>query len=472
MRRRLAAATAARRLTAITAALCLTAALTPPTAFAERPTIDPGRLPAGGRPAPPDKTEQRTICFATQPVQPGPSLPAPLRDLDVEAAWRFSMGAGQTVAVIDTGVSKHPRLPGLIPGGDYVSDKDGTEDCDVHGTVVAGLIAASRVPGEGFAGIAPQARIIAIRQSSGHYQPAGTAKRDEQEGTVTKGGYGNVATLAAAVRHAADMGATVINISEVACASSRINDAALGAAVQYATLVKNVVVVAAAGNKDEGSNCSAGNPDVNPLRPDADLWDSVTTVVSPAWFDDFVLTVGSTDANGFPSGFTVPGPWVDVAAPGERMVSLDARTTGLSAAKMDDKGGVQAYSGTSFATPLVAGVAALVRARFPHLTAQQVMQRIEATAHHPAEGWNPYIGHGSVDALAALTAEIGSDTEASGPESRPMAVPPPPTPPDHGPRNVALIGAGVITVLLVLGVLASIPLRKRYRLPEVGARHV
>ena len=135
---------------------------------------------------------------------------APSADADLTRLRRFAAGEGVRVAVIDTGVTRHPRLPGLIAGGDYVSDKDGTEDCDSHGTVVAGLIAASPEPGDAFAGVAPDARIITIRQSSSAYQVAGRSEQ-QQEGQNADG-YGNVGTLASAVRHAADMGATVIKV--------------------------------------------------------------------------------------------------------------------------------------------------------------------------------------------------------------------------------------------------------------------
>ncbi|WP_068271715.1 type VII secretion-associated serine protease mycosin [Aldersonia kunmingensis] len=423
------------------------------------PIVDPGRLPADGRPAPPDRTEQKTICFGTSRTDSTAS--AGHRDLDVTSAWAFGKGAGQTVAVIDTGVARHPRLPGLIGGGDYISDTDGTDDCDVHGTVVAGIIAASEDGSSGFAGVAPQARIISLRQSSSHWQVAGRSKQQQPEDVAD--GYGNTSTLASAVRHAADMGASVINISEVACSSTAMNDASLGAAVEYASVRKNVVVVASAGNLDR---CQAGNPAPDPLNPGANPWDRVTTIVSPGWYDNYVLTVGSVDANGAPSQFTVPGPWVDVAAPGENIVSLDPRSTGLTNAKVDDKGGSESFAGTSFAAPFVAGTAALVRARFPELTAREVMSRIEATAHAPAEGWNPSVGFGVIDPYAAVTADVSGvqlSKQPSRSASVAMQIPPEPLPPDHRGRNTALIGTLVVTALLVVGVLASFPMRRRMR---------
>ena len=450
----------ASRVATVGTVVLLSAALGQGASFADRPPpIDPGRLPADGRPAPPEKTELRNKCLNTVASSPGPEIPTAQRDLGLPSAWKFTKGAGQTGAVIDTGVVKHPRLPGLIPGGDYVGDSDGTDDCDVHGTVVAGLIAASQQKGDGFSGVAPEARILSIRQSSDAWQEATSADRPK-EGENAKG-YGNVNTMAAAIVHAANMGATVVNISEVACSTTPMNDAALGAAVQYATLAKNAVVVAAAGNNDR---CQTANPGLDPLHPNGDRCDRVSTTVTPAWYDDYVLTVGSVDDQGTPSKFTVAGPWVDVAAPGESVTSLDARGAGLASQKIGDQGGPASFTGTSFSTPLVSGTVALVRARFPQLTAQQVISRIEATAHAPAEGWNPSIGHGVIDPYAALTAQVPlTGTAPDEPRSEQLAVPAEPPAPDHGPRNAALIGASIIGFLLLLGVLASFPLRRKFQ---------
>ena len=102
-------------------------------------------------------------------------------------------------------------------------------------------------------------------------------------------GYGDVQTLAKAVRTAADLGATVINVSSVAClaVADVLDDRALGAALAYAVDVRNAVVVTAAGNVGGPGQCPAQNPMQN-----AD-WDRVESVASPAWYDDLVLTVGS-----------------------------------------------------------------------------------------------------------------------------------------------------------------------------------
>ncbi len=95
--------------------------------------------------------------------------------------------------MIDTGVNRHPRLRALEPGGDYVSNSDGLQDCDAHGTLVAGIIAAAPSADDSFAGVAPDAAILSIRQNSGAFGLAGTGgnhgRRPERHvapGTATR----------------------------------------------------------------------------------------------------------------------------------------------------------------------------------------------------------------------------------------------------------------------------------------------
>lgn len=231
------------------------------------PQIDPGALAAAkalsGRPAPLEPTEQRSVC-AEPVLNGGPPVEVPVSQavLDLPAAWQFSRGAGQKVAVIDTGVNRHPRLPALQAGGDYVSGTDGTVDCDGHGTLVAGIIAARPSPDDAFVGVAPEAEILTIRQLSLAFEAKDRRGAQEAPGAIASAGYGNVLTLAAAVVRAVDMGATVINISEVACAAAGVDtvDEPLGAAVKYA-YDRNVVVVAAAGNLQTDGACKARTPD-------------------------------------------------------------------------------------------------------------------------------------------------------------------------------------------------------------------
>ncbi|QRE82089.1 type VII secretion-associated serine protease mycosin [Rhodococcus ruber] len=431
---------------------------TAPFAGAQPPPADAGSLPPPAAPGPVDDTAQRSPCTTVATVDDTASIPEPQRLLDFPAVWPLTRGAGQLVAVIDTGVGRNARLPGLVPGGDYVSSGDGTQDCDAHGTLVAGLVAARPVAGSGFAGDAPDARILTVRQSSRHFS-AHRPDADDQDAR-TSPGYGNVRTMAMAVRHAADRGATVINISEVACAPAAegIDDPELGAAVRYATEVKDAVVVAAAGNVEE--RCRGSNPHgLDPLRPGEDPWRAVTTVASPAWYDDYVLTVGSVEPDGSPSSFSLPGPWVDVAAPGSGVVSLHPTADGLVDAYRGAQGPIP-LSGTSFAAPLVSATVALVRARFPHLDARAVALRIEATAHAPAEGWNPRVGHGVIDPFAAVTAPW-TEERPQVPRSVAVASPAPPAPTDQRPRNVAVVAATV--VLVIVGATAS--LRRRRQLP-------
>ncbi|WP_067543891.1 type VII secretion-associated serine protease mycosin [Nocardia crassostreae] len=457
------------RTVAAAAALALSASsgLCAGVAHGDRPpAIDPALLPAGGPAAPPGPTEHpaNSPCISTQSGGGGSTIPPTQRALDLEHAWQFSKGAGQLVAVIDTGVAPHPRLPGLIPGGDYVANGgDGTEDCDAHGTLVAGLIAATQESGQGFAGVAPEARIMTIRQTRAMYQAEG-AGRDKGPDDMPDG-YGKISALGSAIRRAADAGARVINISLVACPTSKPDSremGALGAAVQYAAVEKDAVIVTSAGNTD---TCKASNPGLDPLHPTEDLWSTIRSYVAPAWWDAYVLSVGSIDSFGQPSKFTVPGPWVGVAAPGEDIISLDPRNTDLTTAKITNQGQVVRYSGTSFAAPYVSGIAALIRSRFPDLPAAAVVNRIQATAHAPGEGWNPYVGYGSVDPVAALTAQIPNELPPKQPSAmvdEQLPIPTPPPPPDNTARSTALIGTGIVGLLLILGFLASFPLRRHF----------
>jgi membrane-anchored mycosin MYCP len=342
-----------------------------------------------------------------------------LANLDLARVWQLSRGAGQRVAVIDTGVSRHRRLPAVVPGGDYVFTGDGTQDCDAHGTLVAGIIATA-ADSDGFSGVAPDVTLISIRQSSAKFGLASDP---------SSSGVGDVDTMARAVRTAADLGASVINISSIACVpvASAPDDRALGAALAYAVDVKNAVIVAAAGNTGGAGQCP-------PQRADA-TWQTATVAVSPAWYDDYVLTVGSVNSDGAPSAFTLAGPWVDVAAIGEGMTSL----------------GSASLSGTSFATPIVSGLAALIRARFPALSARQVMKRIESTAHHPPGGWDPFVGNGAVDVLAAISTDSTpqANTSKSSPAPVPLTPQPSPRPANAPGRDTALRGAAVCLVALL-----------------------
>lgn len=418
--------------------LLLAAAVTLPYQIAPAyavspPPIDEKWLPTAALPAPSQRTVQREVCevAALGEVE----QPTQFTGFDLPQLWQLTRGAGQRVAVIDTGVRRHPRLKDLAAGGDYVSLGDGTQDCDAHGTLVAGIIAATTDKADTFSGIAPDVTLISIRQSSSKFAAVGDRSRQ---------GVGDVQTLAKAVRTAADLGASVINISSVACvaAADKIDDRALGAALAYAVDVKNAVVVAAAGN--------SGGPAQCPPQPPGATRDTVAVVVSPAWYDEYVLTVGSVNSQGAPSSFTLAGPWVDVAATGEGVTSLSPVTDGLV-----NSTNAAPLSGTSYAAPVVSGVAALIRARFPTMTARQVMQRIESTAHHPPAGWDPLVGHGTVDALAAISTAATPPTAGTAPTHIDLPAIQTRQPSDSRPRTTAFGGAAACLLAVLVTVVTG-----------------
>ena len=403
------------------------------------PPIDRAQLPAAGSPAPPAATEQNGGCVTAGTTTSAAATQ--LSALHLSAVWPLTRGAGQVVAVIDTGVTRHRLLPHLLPGGDFVSSGDGTQDCDGHGTAVAGIIAGA--PSGEFSGVAPDSTILSIRQSSNRF------RYTSDPGAP---GVGDVDTLARAVRSAADSGATVINISSVACepAAAPPDDRALGAALAYAVDVRNVVVVSAAGNV--GGSCTKQNPLGDAAHPGVPDWETTESVVSPAWYDDYVLTVGSVGPSGAASPFSLAGPWVDVAAPGENVVSLVTDGDGLTDSRSDGPDR-KPLSGTSYAAPVVSAVVALIRSRAPQLTARQVMARIKDTARHPAGGWNPQVGHGVIDVFAAVSSDAAVTPVPAAPR-HPIAAS---HSPDAGaalPSRVALIGAAACigAVLLAGGI--------------------
>ena len=128
------------------------------------------------------------------------------------------------------------------------SPPDGLTDCDGHGTLVAGIIAGQPGP-DGFSGVAPGARLLSIRQTSPRFSPNAGGKDPASVRAAL-----DIETLARAVVRAADLGASVINLSTAAClAPDRLGDQqTLGAAFRYAAIDKDVVIVSAAGNSGAG----------------------------------------------------------------------------------------------------------------------------------------------------------------------------------------------------------------------------
>lgn len=329
------------------------------------PEVDPQAAPPAGSPGPIQPMTQRSPC-ASSAVLPGAD-PANQVGLNLSDTWRYSRGEGQTVAVIGTGIQPGPRLPNVDPGGDYVQNTDGLTDCDGHGTAVAGLIAGQPGP-DGFSGLAPAARLIGIRQTSNHFAPA-----DPGDDPVrTRAGL-DALSLAGAVVRAADLGARVITISVASClpADKTVEQAQLGAALRYAAAERDAVIVAAAGDVRSGgptgSACQS-NPLGDLSRPDDPRnWAQVSSVSIPSWWQPYVLSVGSLDAAGQPSEFTMAGPWVGVAAPGENITSVSNAPDGglANALPRGQDQQLVPLAGTGYAAGYVAGVAALVRSRFP-----------------------------------------------------------------------------------------------------------
>ncbi|WP_459758420.1 S8 family serine peptidase, partial [Mycobacterium riyadhense] len=258
---------------------------------------------------------------------------------------------------------------------------------------------------DGVVGVAPHAVIMSIRQSSRAFEPVNPGPGDME----VRRKAGSIATLASAIVHAANMGAKVINISVTSCVSAAdpLDQGAIGAAVWYAATVKDAVIVAAAGNDSE-DGC-AQNPLFDPLNAtDPRDWHQVKTVSSPSWFSDYVLSVGAVDNTGAPITKSLAGPWVAAAAPGVGIMGLSPQTGGPVNAYPPIHPGDKNMPiwGTSFSAAYVSGVAALVRAKYPGLSAHQIINRIVQTAHNPPRGVDNQVGYGVVDPVAALTFDV------------------------------------------------------------------
>jgi membrane-anchored mycosin MYCP len=441
-------------LAAMTAVAAVAVTACPSAGAITPPKVDQGATPPSGAAGPVTAMAQRSPCVVTG-VLPGtdPGAVSPNQTmLNLAGAWKYSRGDGQVVAVIDTGVRPGPRLPNVEPGGDFVESTDGLTDCDGHGTLVAGLIAGQ--PGsDGFSGVAPNARVLSIRSTSARFSP----RDNGQDPVVTRANI-DIATLARAIVRAADLGARVINVSSVTCfpASVAVDQSALGAALRYATVEKDAVVVAAAGNNQAGLNPGSAcpsNPLSDPGRPeDPRNWAGATSVSIPSVWDQYVLSVGSLTPQGRASAFTMAGPWVGIAAPGEFVSSVgNADGGGLANALPNDRGDLFPLLSSGFAAAYVSGVAALVRSRFPELTARQVVSRLTTSARGAARTPSNLVGRGAVDPVAALTWDVSAAVEGGAAvTSAAVAAPVDPPQPDHTPRTIAMVGTGVLVIGAVL----------------------
>lgn len=443
-------------------------ATAPPALAISPPVVDAAAPPPSGTPGPVQAMEQRGPCSVSG-VLPGsdPGAPTPSQSLlNLPAAWQLSRGEGQLVAIIDTGVRPGPRLNNVDAGGDFVESTDGLTDCDGHGTLVAGIVAGQ--PGDdGFSGVAPAARLLSLRVTSAKYSP----RTPGGDPTLARAAV-DIEALARAVVHAADRGARVINISAITClpADRTVDQAALGAAIRYAAVEKDVVIVAAAGNSGPTGSVAGGTScESNPLtdlsRPsDPRNWAGVKSVSVPSWWQPYVLSAASVSSDGRSSKFTMAGPWVGIAAPGENIASVsNGDGGGLANGLPDDHQQLIPLSGTSYAAGYVSGVAALVRSKYPELPAAEVVRRLTATAQNGPRDPSNVVGAGILDAVAALTWQLPSAAgQTPAPASvKPVAVPPRAAPESTTPRNVALAGAGVLTLLVIITAATVAVIRRR-----------
>jgi subtilisin family serine protease len=400
-----------------------------------------------------------------------------LAALHMPAAVRAAPAAGKgvTVAVLSTGVDpRHPDLTGSVTTGPDFSGtgrSQGSPYWGNEGTAVASLIAGhGHGPGgaEGITGVAPQAKILSVQV---------TMEYDDPRAADTAVTRHLPDAIAAGIRWAVSHGATVIALPldpGTLTLAAAGNPAAGGSAAEKAAvsfaLAHNVVLVAPACD-----NGAEGN-----------------SVNYPAAYPG-VVAVGATTRAGQLSPFSNTGAYVALTAPGAGTTPnppVSGMTTdpaaGLTVAAPD--GGYETLASSDMSAALTAGVAALVRSRYPQLTAAEVAQALQRGVLPPpggAAGGPAGRGHGALDAATVLSAA------AAIAAARPAPAPPSPTPtvrpaspaathataarpadPGHLLRSLVVdlaIGAGLLIAFLV-GAIAVPRLRRRPR-PSRGPGH-
>ncbi|MFI6500683.1 S8 family serine peptidase [Nonomuraea typhae] len=362
-----------------------------------------------------------------------------IKTLELQRAWRVSKGAGVTVAVLDSGVDPgHRDLAGsVVTGRDFTAGANpaGVPPRKLHGTYMASLIAGhGHGPGgrRGVIGVAPEAKLLSVRVILEDEEPGfrDFNSSERYEDVVAKG-----------IRYAVDQGADVINMSiskELATKEER-------AAVRYA-ISKRVVLVAAAGNDGQRK------PDANGFAPYS----------YPAAFPG-VVSVGATDRGLRRASFSNWNPSVLVAAPGVDI---------LGAGPGDE---YWVGKGTSQATALVSGVAALIKSKYPDMSPALIAQALTAGAtRRPPGGYDTGTGFGVVNAAGSLAeaARLAGHTQtAKGRQAQDPAKPLAGGP--GGPIQVvqrdqravtvyaAVAAAGAVAALVSLAVLIALVRRGR-----------
>ena len=294
-----------------------------------------------------------------------------LNAVSAPQAWQLTEGQGTTVAVIDSGVNPNVSdLAGsVITGPDLtgVHTPMSNPNWGVHGTWMASLIAGHGHDGggSGIMGIAPQSRVLSIRVVTDRKDPGYAAYQRESDSRVQD-------ALAQAIGYAVAHKVSVISMSLGYGEPSAVVRTALQNALDH-----GVVVVASSGNSGESVGARAMGQ--APYSFPADY---------PG-----VLGVAAVSRSGAPAGFSSDNLSVQVAAPG---VNVPAQGR---------DGQYWLVSGTSPACALTAGVAALIKARYPGLAPALVVRAItSSTQNRPPGGYDDKVGFGTVDAAAALAA--------------------------------------------------------------------
>jgi type VII secretion-associated serine protease mycosin len=289
--------------------------------------------------------------------------------LNAAAAWQVTRGAGVTVAVIDSGVNPNVSdlIGSVVTGPDFtgVHTSPASGNWGVHGTWMASLIAGHGHDAglSGVIGIAPEARILSIRVIPDRSDPHYNKYEREPETFIQQ-------SLAKGINYAVTRGARVISMSIGYSAPSGAVKLALQNAFDH-----GVVVVASAGNS--GDQSGSGHAGQAPAS-------------FPANYPG-VISVGAVKASGAVAAFSSENLSVQVAAPG----------VGVPAQGRD--GEYWWVSGTSPACALVAGVAALIKAKYPRLAPDLVASALTSTTtDRPPGGYDSQVGFGIVDAAAAL----------------------------------------------------------------------